>query len=255
MFGIVYHARDTRLDRDAILKILFEQEDEEAKKQLINEGKVNARVHHPNIVNIYRVGEHSGYVYLVMEYVKGKSLDEILKEKGKLPWKDVSNYMGQLLAGLAAAHSKNIIHRDIKPGNIIIGENGRAMLTDFGLAKLTDQQLKLTATLTVVGTFLYMAPEQCQGKDLDERCDLYALGATMYEALTGHPPFYGQSPAQMLVSKINRPVPDISENLSGLSTPLDNLFHTLLETSRENRFQTADDVQEFMVKNRLIENA
>ena len=186
-----------------------------------------------------------------MEYVKGKPLDKIIEEKGRLPWTTVSSYFAQLLAGLSAAHAQNIIHRDIKPANIIITDEGVAKLTDFGLAKLTDSQLHLTATQATVGTVLYMAPEQCQGGTLDQRTDLYALGATMYEALTGHPPHPGTNTAEILLAKLTQPVPSVSTEIPDAPPTLDELFHKMLEIPRENRFKNAHQINEFLKSHKL----
>lgn len=250
-FGIIYRAQDTHLNREVVLKILLEQDDETARKRLIQEGQAIARIHHLNVVNIYRVGEHDEHVFLVMEYAKGKPLDKIIEEKGRLPWTTVSSYFAQLLAGLSVAHAKNIIHRDIKPANIIITDDGIAKLTDFGLAKLTDSQLHLTATQATVGTILYMAPEQCQGGALDQRTDLYALGATMYEALTGHAPHPGTNTAEILLAKLTQPVPSVSTEIPDTSQEIDELFHKMLEIPKENRFENALQINEYLKSRKL----
>ena len=159
------------------------------------------------------------------------------------------------MGGGGDANEKKIIHRDIKPGNVIIAEDGTAKLTDFGLARLTDQQQRLTATQATVGTVMYMAPEQCQGGDLDSRTDLYALGATMYEALAGTPPHPGTNPAEVLLAKLTKDALPLSTEVPEVPESVDKLFHTLLEIPKEHRFKNTDEVQQYLKSNHLIASA
>ncbi len=212
--GVVFRARDLHLDRDVAIKVLFleETQNDSARKRFIQEAKTLATLNHPNIVKLLAYGEsEQGALYEVMEFIDGKTLAAELKEEGRLPSARFFEVFIQVVTGLQDAHEKKLIHRDLKPGNIIIckadTETGFiAKIIDFGLAKNYEANSaadNLTKTNTPLGTPLYMSPEQCIGQQLDQRSDIYSLGCMMYEALTGKPPFDGNSAMELAYKHVN----------------------------------------------------
>jgi len=258
--GEVYRARDSRLDRAVAIKILPSHlsENSEARQRFDREARTISSVNHPNICTLHDVGHHEGIDYLVMEYLVGDTLADRLR-KGPLPVEQVLRYGIEICEGLEKAHRSGVVHRDLKPGNIMLTKNG-AKLMDFGLAKASATSAAadsgLTATVTtpagshpltaqgaVVGTFQYMSPEQVEGKDADARSDIFALGAVLYEMVTGKRAFEGKTAASAMAAVLERdPVP-----LSSLQrmTPLalDRLVSTCLAKDPDERWQTAHDVK------------
>src|ERR1700756_5274143 len=210
--GVVYHARDERLERDVAIKVLPPGllTDETARRLFRREALALAKLNHPNIAAVYDVGEQNGSDYLVMEYVPGHSLAEKLKS-GPLPAKEVVLLGGEIAMALEEAHERGVVHRDLKPGNIIVTPKGHAKVLDFGLAKLLatpdteDVTQSLTQTRGPVGTPLYMSPEQAEGKTVDSGTDLWSLGAVLYESLAGRAPFQGDTALAILRSITQQP--------------------------------------------------
>ena len=211
--GEVYRARDTRLDRTVAVKILPSHlsEDPEAKQRFDREARTISSLNHPNICTLHDVGHQDGIDYLVMEYLEGETLADRLS-KGPLPIEQVLKYGVEICDGLERAHRSGVVHRDLKPGNIMLTKTG-AKLMDFGLAKAAVASVAaasgltvtlttppgshpLTAQGTVVGTFQYMSPEQIEGKEADARSDIFALGAVLYEMVTGKRAFEGKTRGQ-----------------------------------------------------------
>ena len=203
--GVVYKARDLRLDRFVCIKALRPEQlkDESRKQRFIQEAKSASSLNHPNIITIHEIDQADGTDFMVMEFVAGKTLQQLIPSGG-LPVADVLKYAIPIASALAAANAAGIIHRDIKPGNIMVGANGIVKVLDFGLAKLTapeentdgaTQTIKAqTEEGTVVGTAAYMSPEQAQGKTVDARSDIFSFGAVLYEMLTGRRAFPGAQP-------------------------------------------------------------
>lgn len=183
--GVVYLARDTQLDRLVALKFIGNLIDNspEFRERFIREARAAAKISHPNIIAIYDISATEGKSYIAMEYVEGSSLSRYIDKKGPLPAREAVNIVGQACAALAAIHEAGIVHRDIKPDNILLGKGGIVKLTDFGLAKANDH--RLTRTGTAMGTPSYMAPEQVLGKEADARSDIYSMGLVLHETLTG----------------------------------------------------------------------
>ena len=201
----VYKATDLVLKRYVAVKVLRDEftTDEEFIKRFNTEAQSAASLTHPNIVSVYDVGVDGNLYYIVMELIKGKTLKEIIvEEKGPLPWKWSVNIASQIASALEIAHKNHIIHRDIKPHNIIITEDGIAKVTDFGIAKAVSNST-ITAFGTTIGSVHYFSPEQAKGGYTDAKSDIYSLGVVMYEMLTGQVPFDGDNPVQIALMHIN----------------------------------------------------
>ena len=253
--GEVYRARDTRLERTVAIKILPAHlaEDANRRQRFEREAKVISNLNHPNICTLYDVGHQGGVDFIVMEYLEGESLAERLA-KGPLPVAHVLQYGTQLASALDKAHRNGVIHRDLKPGNIILTKSG-AKLLDFGLAKadpsasmqntLTDatpRPLPMTKLGTVIGTVLYMSPEQLDGKHVDARSDIFSLGAVLYEMLTGNRAFQGQSEFSV-ASAILHTEPAPISTLQPLTPPaLEHTIRTCLAKDPDERWQSASDL-------------
>src|SRR5262245_36751496 len=181
--GAVYRARDPELDRPVAIKVML-QATEDFIARFRREAQSIARLAHANIVQVYDFGvDETGNPYFVMELIDGTPLDQIVRERGRLLPLEVIRLIKQAAEGLAAAHRTGIVHRDVKPSNLIVDGRGTVKLVDFGIARVSDANLQLTAASALMGTPGYMAPEQAQGKPVDHRADVYALGLTMYELL------------------------------------------------------------------------
>ena len=194
----VYLAQDSFLNREVAVKILRGKLslDPVALLRFQREANAASRLNHPNIVEIYDVGEDSGQHYIVMEYIRGKSLKELISQRGAMDKQEALQIMDQLLCAIIEAHKNNIIHRDIKPQNILVKDDGTVKIADFGIATVSDA-VQLTQTDTVLGSVHYLAPELARGEIATFQSDIYALGITFYELLTGQVPYTGESPVQI----------------------------------------------------------
>ena len=248
--GVVLHGFDECLQRDVAVKILDPQlaSNDIARQRFCREARAAAAVSHDNLVAVHQVDEDekSGLPFLVMQLVIGESLEQRLRRVGKLSATEVIKIGAQTAAGLTAAHANGLIHRDIKPGNILL-ETGtdKVKLTDFGLARAAED-LKLTKTGFVAGTPLYMAPEQARGDDVDARADLFSLGSVMYEALAGKPPFDGKTPLAVLrrvSDEAHEPLSKLNPEVPGW---LEDVIDRLLEKEPADRFQTASEVADIL---------
>ena len=256
--GEVYRARDTRLDRTVAIKILPSHlsENAAAKERFEREAKAISSLSHGNICHLYDVGQQDGVSFLVMEYLEGETLASRLA-KGPLPLEQVLRIGAEIADGLDKAHRSGVIHRDLKPGNIMLTKSG-AKLMDFGLAKATtpasppsseltqtvaNASAPLTAQGTVVGTFQYMSPEQVEGKEADARSDIFALGAVLYEMTTGKRAFEGKTTASVLAAVLERQPEPISAIHPMTPLALDRLVKTCLAKDPDDRWQTAHDVK------------
>lgn len=209
--GAVYKARDIELDRVVAIKVLSPYLVGEPRlvQRFMREARLAANLDHPNIVTIYDIGGEGGYYYFVMKLLDGRPLKEILLQRGPLPLDEVVSIVRQLAAALDYAHGQNLIHRDVKPGNVILSSEGQAVLTDFGLAKVAEN-LKLTASGETIGTLEYMAPEQARG-EVDQRSDIYSLGVMAYEMIAGRLPFQGSNQASVLYQHLHEPPPPLHQ--------------------------------------------
>ncbi|AZM52784.1 Stk1 family PASTA domain-containing Ser/Thr kinase [Streptomyces sp. WAC 01529] len=219
----VYRAVDTRLDRVLALKVMHPTLAADASfvDRFIREAKSVARLSHPNVVGVFDQGTDGSYVYLAMEYVAGCTLRDVLRERGALQPRAALDILEPVLAALGAAHRAGFVHRDMKPENVLIGDDGRVKVADFGLVRAVDTVTNTTGT--VLGTVSYLAPEQIEHGTADTRVDVYACGVVLYEMLTGAKPHTGDSPAQVLYQHLNEDVPSPSAAVPGLALELDEL--------------------------------
>jgi len=239
---IVYQAWDTRLQRNVAVKRLEPplNEDPRTRARFDREGRALAQLSHPNLVTLIDRGTSDNDDYLVFEYVEGRSLKELIRE-GLMTLSDMGRIAGQVAEGLAAAHAAGIVHRDVKPQNILIDRNGHAKVTDFGIATGPDWT-RVTRAGSVIGSARYMSPEQIRSKPVDGRSDIYSLGVVMYEMLTGHPPFDGTSMPEIARMHLNATPPPISEVRANLPAGLEKVVMRCLEKSPEDRFASMDEL-------------
>ena len=236
----VYTARDNVLNRKVAIKVLKDEftTDEEFVKRFNSEAQAAASLSHPNIVSIYDVGNEDGIYYIVMELVRGKTLKQIITEEGALPWKWSVNIAMQIASALETAHKNNIVHRDIKPHNIIITEDGVAKVTDFGIAKAVSNST-ITAFGTTIGSVHYFSPEQAKGGYTDAKSDIYSLGVVMYEMLTGRVPFDSDTSVSVALKHMQEaPVPpmEINENIP---KAVNDIILKAMQKEPMARYQTA----------------
>ncbi len=241
--GAVYLAEDHALDRRVAIKILPRRlsQDAEIVARFQREARALAKLRHPNLMHVYTVGEHKGHPYFAMEYVKGSPLSTLIKKAGRLPSAQAVHITGEILSALDKVHGAGIIHRDIKPGNIMVDEDGRAVLMDFGLAR-HEHDAALTADHTVLGTPSYMSPEQAKGEPLDTRTDIYSLGIVLYEMLVGRPPFQGKTSFEVLRQHIESSAPPPSECHPDVPRGLDLVVARAVAKSAVDRYQTVAEM-------------
>ena len=236
----VYTARDNVLNRKVAIKVLKDEftTDEEFVKRFNSEAQAAASLSHPNIVSIYDVGNEDGIYYIVMELVRGKTLKQIITEEGALPWKWSVNIAMQIASALETAHKNNIVHRDIKPHNIIITEDGVAKVTDFGIAKAVSNST-ITAFGTTIGSVHYFSPEQAKGGYTDAKSDIYSLGVVMYEMLTGRVPFDSDTSVSVALKHMQEPpVPPMEIN-DNIPQAVNDIILKAMEKEPMARYQTA----------------
>lgn len=236
----VYRALDTRLDRVLALKVMHPAlaADGSFVERFIREAKSVARLAHPNVVQVFDQGTDGSYVYLAMEYVAGCTLRDVLRERGALQPRAALDILEPVLAALGAAHRAGFVHRDMKPENVLIGDDGRVKVADFGLVRAVDTVTNTTGA--VLGTVSYLAPEQIENGTADPRVDVYACGVVLHEALTGAKPHQGDSPAQVLYRHLHEDVPPPSATVPGLACELDELVASA--TARDPRLRPQDAV-------------
>ncbi len=247
--GVVYKAVDPMIDRTVAIKTvnLSLNKDELAEYELRfrQEIKAAGRLNHPNIVTIYDVGRNDEMAYMAMEFLEGKELKDILAEDGRPSVPMTVDWIAQIAQGLAFAHDNDIVHRDVKPSNIMIVRGGLAKITDFGIARMPASAVK-TMTGLILGSPRYMSPEQVIGRNLDHRTDIFSLGVVLYEALTGLPPFDGDNVNAIMYATVNTIPPAPSNSNTGVPTMLDLVVAKALAKTVDERYQSmrefADDL-------------
>jgi Tol biopolymer transport system component/predicted Ser/Thr protein kinase len=248
--GVVYRATDTKLHRPVAIKFLSVVADEQAKRRFRQEAETASSLNHPHIVTVYDVGEHDGRQYIVSELVDGGTLDEWARTKGRKSWRQSVELLTGVADALAAAHAAGVLHRDVKPGNVLIDANGYAKLADFGLAKLVDRGgrdpaesiakiSKNTRAGLVLGTVAYMSPEQASGQSVDERSDVFSFGIVLYELIAGHRPFEAGNELELLKSIVHAPAEPLPDGLPEL---LRMAVDKALQKDPSDRYQTMRDL-------------
>jgi Tol biopolymer transport system component/predicted Ser/Thr protein kinase len=252
--GVVYKARDTHLDRFVAIKVLppGRVSDPERKRRFVQEAKAASALNHPNIITIYDISSDKGVDFIAMEYVAGKTLDQLIGRKG-LKLSETLKYGIQMADALAAAHGAGIVHRDLKPGNVMVTESGLVKVLDFGLAKLMEPvagELAPTQTLKphteegkIVGTVAYMSPEQAEGKPVDARSDIFSFGAVLYEMVTGHKAFQRDTQASTLAAILREEPKPASQVGVEVPRDLEKIIARCLRKERERRYQHMADVK------------
>ena len=239
---MVYRAYDPRVDREVAIKVMPREllADPQFQVRFTREVKMIAKLEHPAIVPIYDVGEIDGQPYYVMRLMPGGTLSDWIK-KGSFSIEDTARIIERIAAGLSYAHKKGVIHRDIKPGNILFDQNGDPYLSDFGIAKFTEAAENVTGS-AVVGTPAYMSPEQAQSTDIDGRSDVYGLGAIVYEMLSGTQPYSAETPMGVVIKHITDPVPEILDSNPNLPKAIDMIIKKAMAKDRDERFQSTTDL-------------
>ena len=243
--GAVYLAHHPGLNKSVAIKVLPGDlaGTPEFRERFIREARLAARLEHPNVVQVHDVGHEQGYHYIAMQYVEGKSLDVWLKERKKLSVGEALSTTKRVAAALAAASKLGIVHRDIKPHNILISKDGVVKVADFGLAKDEDANRSISEPGVVMGTPYYMSPEQAKGEKVDHRSDLFSLGATLYHMLTGKRLFDGGTPVTIVMKQASSEAPIPARQLEpSIPEPVDAFLAKLLQKDPANRHQTADEV-------------
>lgn len=242
--GTVYKARDEGLDRTVAVKVLQPAVSGMTVRvdRFFREARAAARVNHPNLTHVYYVGGDGSYRFFAMEYVQGKDLDEIVEADGRPGLELAIDLMVQAASGLAAAHEQGIVHRDVKPSNILVRPDGTVKITDFGLSKSVDADVNISQEDTVIGTPIYMSPEQCRSRDVDARTDIYCLGLTAWALLVGRPPFPGPSLGDVLHDQINTPLPSLTDERPDLPPSVDRVLQAMCAKDPKKRPSSMHEV-------------
>ncbi len=239
----VYLAHDLLLDRPVALKVLFPElsVDRSFVERFRREAQAAANLSHQNIVSIFDWGEEEGTYFIVMEYVSGQPLSHMIRTEGKLQPDRAAQIAAGTAAALSNAHRHGVVHRDVKPGNILLDEQGQVKVTDFGIARAGDPKENLTQTGVVMGTATYFSPEQAQGLPTDQRTDVYSLGVVLYEMVTGRPPFSGETPVSIAYKHVKEdPIPP-REVEPSVPEDFEAIILAALEKDREDRYLTPDE--------------
>jgi len=239
----VYLALDEVLDRPVAVKLLHREISEEADQleRFRREARAAARLSHPNLVGVIDAGEDDGRPYIVFEYIQGRTLKRRLQEEGPLPVDEAVAYAIEIGRGLTAAHARKLVHRDVKPQNVLIDPDGRAKVTDFGIARSLEAK-GMTATGRVLGTTDYVSPEQAMGEDVDERSDVYSLGVVLYEMLTGDVPFRAETQVGVAMKHVNEPMPDVQAKRPEVSAAVASVVDRATTKDPRDRYSTVAEM-------------
>lgn len=242
--GIVYQAKDPLIDRVVAIKTinlgLAMEGKDEYEGRFYQEAKAAGRLNHPNIVTIYDVGKSGDIAYIAMEYLQGRELRDIMNDVGLLPVSNVLDIVAQVASGLAYAHEHDIIHRDVKPSNIMVIRDGHVKITDFGIARMASSAVR-TQTGMVLGSPKYMSPEQVMGKEIDQRSDIFSLGVMLYEMLTGQAPFNGDNVNAIMYQTLNAAPAAPNTHNEAVPEMLNFIVAKALAKGLDDRYQNAKD--------------
>ena len=240
----VYKGKDHKLNRFVAIKVLQStyRSDETFIKKFLSEAQAAAGLMHPNVVNVYDVGQDRGLYYMVMELVEGITLKDYIEKKGKLSAKETISISIQMVTGIQAAHNCHIIHRDIKPQNIIISKDGKVKVTDFGIARATTSTATQAVTTTVMGSVHYTSPEQARGGIVDEKSDIYSAGITMYEMITGHVPFDGDSTVTVALKHLNEVIKSPAEEVPDIPYSLECIIMKCTQKLPNKRYMSCEEL-------------
>lgn len=239
----VYKARDTILNRVVAIKVLRAKlsDDAMALVRFQREASAASRLSHPNVVDIYDVGEYEGMHYIVMEFIRGRTLKELIAQRGALDVDEAIGVMKQLVSAINHAHEHKIIHRDIKPQNVLVKDDGTIKITDFGIA-VANGSVQLTYNNTVMGSAHYLAPETTQGKEPNEQVDIYSLGIVFYELLTGHVPFTGKTPTEIAIKHLRKPIPYVRDFNPNIPQSVENIVLKATAKNLEDRYVSCKEM-------------
>src|SRR5277367_3355152 len=234
----VYRAHDRLLDRPVALKVLFPElsVDRSFVERFRREAQAAAGLSHPSIVSVYDWGEDAGTYYIVMEFVDGRPLSAILKTAGPMHPDRAAEVGAEVATALGYAHRHGVIHRDVKPGNVLITDEGQVKVTDFGIARAINTEESLTQTGAVMGTATYFSPEQAEGMGVDARSDLYSLGVVLFEMVAGRPPFLGDTPVAVASKHVREHPPTAREINPAVPADLEAIISKCMSKSPDNRY-------------------
>lgn len=239
----VFLGTDIRLKRDIAVKVLRPQysSDKQFLDRFLDEARAMAGFSHPNIVNVYDAGRERGRSYIVMEYVPGTDLRNLIKERGPLPIEQALKVIEQVAQGVAAAHSKDIVHRDIKPGNVLITPDGAVKVADFGIARAVSDSKQLTEPGVVWGTTAYLSPEQIRGDTATPASDVYSIGVVLYEMLSGKPPFQGEDRVAIALQHLHDEPTPLSEKNPKVPRGIEYIINRAMSKQASQRYSDADE--------------
>ncbi|MBQ4066227.1 MAG: protein kinase, partial [Clostridia bacterium] len=251
--AVVFKAFDVLMNRNVAIKLLKEEiaNEEDSVKRFVNESKAVSMMSHRNVVSIYDVNVREDIKYIVMEYIEGITLRNYMTKRGRLTLREIISYTEQILLALSHAHSKGLVHRDIKPQNIMLLKSGIIKVTDFGIAKLPNAET-VTMTDKAIGTVYYISPEQASGQAIDRRSDLYSLGVMMYEMATGELPFTAETPVSVAMMQINDTAKAPTEINQDIPKGLEQIIGIAMEKDPQYRYQSSEDMLRHL--RRLKEN-
>src|SRR3954449_6656403 len=239
----VYRAFDPTLERWVAIKLMHRDisDDPDQLERFRREARTVARLNHPHVVTVIDAGEDEGNPYIVFEYVEGETLKDRIKRCGRLPVAEAVAYAIEIARALEAAHAQRLVHRDVKPQNVLIDGEGRAKVTDFGIARSLEGQ-GLTATGRVLGTTDYVSPEQALGHQVDEQSDIYSLGVVLYEMLAGETPFSADTQVAVAMKHVKDPLPDVQRRRPEVSAALAAIMERATAKETRNRYRTVDEM-------------